>query len=104
MTALLDEAVKAGFTVMRTWAHGVSSAYPVLLGPGRYNEGMLRGLDFALDEARKRGLKASAVWFDSQGLSHTHSWAAGGLTRTVSAAHQLSTWQTACRGPGSHKM
>ena len=59
MTALLDEAVKAGFTVMRTWAHGVSSAYPVLLGPGRYNEGMLRGLDFALDEARKRGLKAS---------------------------------------------
>ena len=25
--------------------------------PGEYNEGMLRGLDYLLDEARKRGLK-----------------------------------------------
>lgn len=46
---------------MRTWAHGVSPPYPVLLGPGNYNKGMLRGLDFALDEARKRGLKVGLL-------------------------------------------
>lgn len=58
---VLDQAAQAGFTVVRAWAHGVSTDYPVLLGPGSYNEGMLRGLDYALDEARKRGLKVGGL-------------------------------------------
>lgn len=33
--------------------------FPSLIAPGQYNEGMLRGLDFVLEQARKRGLKAS---------------------------------------------
>jgi len=57
VTQVFDQAKAAGFNVIRAWAHGVSAEYPVLLGPGSYNEGMLKGLDFALDEARKRGLK-----------------------------------------------
>eukprot|EP00887_Chlorella_sp_A99_P006508 scaffold3.g6508.t1 len=32
--------------------------YPSMLAPGQLNEGLMRGLDYALDEARKRGIKA----------------------------------------------
>jgi hypothetical protein len=39
-------------------AHGVSNTYPSLLGPGDLNEGMLRGLDYFLAEAGRRGIKA----------------------------------------------
>jgi hypothetical protein len=40
-------------------AHGVSADYPVLLAPGQYNEGLMRGLDYFLSEAGKRGLKVT---------------------------------------------
>lgn len=40
-------------------AHGVSPSYPVQLSSSgkEYNEGMLRGLDYFLSEAGKRGIK-----------------------------------------------
>lgn len=66
LSSVLDSAVQAGVTVIRGWAHGTSPQYPSLLKPGEYNEGMLRGLDFLLDEARKRGLKLI--------LSFTSNW------------------------------
>lgn len=42
-------------------AHGVSPSYPSLLGPGQYNEGLLRGLDYFLAEAGKRGIKVGSA-------------------------------------------
>jgi len=57
LTDVLDIAVGSGFTVMRAWAHGVTERYATKPKPGELNENLLRGLDFALTEARRRGLK-----------------------------------------------
>jgi mannan endo-1,4-beta-mannosidase len=55
----MDKAIAAGLTVMRGWAHAVSPEYAMQTSPGQYSEPMFRGLDYVLDEARKRGLKVS---------------------------------------------
>ncbi|KAL4437982.1 hypothetical protein ABPG77_004203 [Micractinium sp. CCAP 211/92] len=72
--ALLDTAAQSGLTVVRAWAHGVSPSYPVQLdnSGSSLNEGMLKGLDYFLSEAGKRGLKVI--------LSCTSNWTpAGGV-------------------------
>jgi hypothetical protein len=43
-------------------AHGVSPTYPSLLAPGELSQGMLRGLDYWLAEAGKRGIKVRWQW------------------------------------------
>lgn len=53
----MDEAPAAGLTVMRAWAASVDGTYALQTQPGAYNEAVFRGLDYALDEARKRNLK-----------------------------------------------
>ncbi|KAL4425642.1 hypothetical protein ABPG75_009658 [Micractinium tetrahymenae] len=71
---LLDTAAQSGLTVVRAWAHGVSPSYPVQLDSSgsALNEGMLRGLDYFLSEAGRRGLKVI--------LSFTSNWTpAGGV-------------------------
>ena len=55
----MDLAVENGLTVMRGWAHSVDVNTNLQTAPGVYNEAVFRGLDYALDEARKRGLKVS---------------------------------------------
>jgi mannan endo-1,4-beta-mannosidase len=59
----MDAAVAKGFTVMRAWSHGVTPNYALQTGPGIYNEGIFRGLDYALDEAHKRNLKVRNATF-----------------------------------------
>lgn len=60
LLSVLDIAARNGFTVMRAWAHGVTDAYATVTSSGDAIDGVLKGLDFALAEARKRGLKVSA--------------------------------------------
>jgi mannan endo-1,4-beta-mannosidase len=74
-----DTAVRSGFTVVRAWAHGVTPEYATMDKDGEYNEGLLRGLDFAIAEARKRGLKLI--------LSFTSNWTpAGGVDQIAEMA------------------
>jgi mannan endo-1,4-beta-mannosidase len=54
---ILDEAAAAGFTVMRAFAHGVTPQHATLGPDGQPVEEMLRGLDYLLAEAGKRGIK-----------------------------------------------
>jgi mannan endo-1,4-beta-mannosidase len=54
---IMDKAVGAGLNVMRAWAHAVSPEYALQPSPGQYREAVFRGLDYVLDEARKRKLK-----------------------------------------------
>ena len=59
LRTLMDLAVESGLTVMRGWAHSVDANTNLQTAPGVYNEAVFRGLDYALDEASKRGLKVS---------------------------------------------
>lgn len=56
---ILDDAAAAGMTVMRAWAHGVQPDAVVQDAPGHYNHELLRGLDYAMEQARVRGIR---VW------------------------------------------
>ena len=53
----MDKAVANKLNVMRAFATAVDPTYPLASSPGQYNENMFRGLDYALDQARQRGIK-----------------------------------------------
>ena len=76
---LFDITARNGFTIVRAWAHGVTPDYSIINEDGTYNEGLLRGLDYAIAEARKRGLKLI--------LSFTSNWTpAGGVDQFAELA------------------
>jgi len=52
---MMDEARKVGFNMVRLFAHG--DKVPMQVAPGEYNIHMLRGFDYILDEAAKRGIR-----------------------------------------------
>jgi mannan endo-1,4-beta-mannosidase len=54
---IMDLAVTDQLTVLRTFAFATDAPYALQTSPGVYNEGVFRGLDYALDQARQRGLK-----------------------------------------------
>ncbi len=54
----MDAALAAGLNTLRLWSHGVTAAFSSQPAPGVYTEHMFRGLDYALDQARQRKLKA----------------------------------------------
>lgn len=54
----MDMAVADGLTMLRCFAFATNPQYPMQTSPGVYNEAIFRGLDYALDQARQRGLKA----------------------------------------------
>lgn len=56
---LMTSAAAAGLTVMCTWAHAVSAQYALQPSPGKYNEGIFRGLDYVIDAARQTGIKVN---------------------------------------------
>ncbi|KAK3281273.1 hypothetical protein CYMTET_10927 [Cymbomonas tetramitiformis] len=62
---LLNEAVAAGFTVIRVWGHTVVPGRELMSEPGVYNEEIFHGIDYILDEARKRGLKIEMIFADN---------------------------------------
>lgn len=73
---ILDDAAAAGMTVMRAWAHGVQPDAVLQVAPGQYNHELLRGLDYAMDQARIRGIRVL--------LSLTDNWMyAGGVDQYI---------------------
>ena len=57
----MDEAVANNLNVIRFFANAVDKPYTLETSPGTFNEQVFRGLDYALDQARQRGLKVSWV-------------------------------------------
>ena len=57
---VMNEGVAAGMKVIRVWAHSITAGWEMQKGPGSYDEKVLKGMDFVMDEAHKRGLKI--VW------------------------------------------
>jgi mannan endo-1,4-beta-mannosidase len=64
VTSKLDALVKEGINVIRTWGFSLGKgetpelrALRLHLAPGVYDEAVFRGMDFALHEAARRGIK-----------------------------------------------
>lgn len=53
----MTKGKEAGLNVVRAWASSASSNYALQTTPGNFSEGMFRGLDYALDQARQLDLK-----------------------------------------------
>lgn len=83
---LLDRAAASGLTFMRAWAHTVSDEFALQTAPGVYNEAVLRGLDYALQQARERGIRVRR----GRAQPHLCAWAKGrGLNVSELAAALL---------------
>lgn len=67
--SLMDTAVATGLNVVRAWGHSVSPEYALQTAPGQYSEAIFRGLDYAVEQARRRGIKASFSVSSSQGVT-----------------------------------
>ncbi|KAI5353840.1 hypothetical protein L3X38_006734 [Prunus dulcis] len=52
-----QEATKHGLSIARTWAFSDGGYRPLQSSPGSYNEQTFQGLDFAISEAKKHGIK-----------------------------------------------
>ncbi|KAJ8540975.1 hypothetical protein K7X08_001791 [Anisodus acutangulus] len=57
VSSALQDAASHGLTVGRTWAFSDGGYSPLQYYPGSYNENMFQGLDFAISEAGKNGIK-----------------------------------------------
>ena len=55
----MDKAIANGLNVMRAFATAVDPWYAMETSPGIYNENVFRGLDYALEQARLRGIKVT---------------------------------------------
>ena len=53
----MDDAVATGLNLVRFFALPVDTQYALQSAPGRFNEAAFRGLDYALECARARGIK-----------------------------------------------
>ena len=75
---IMNEGVKTGLKVIRAWAHTISEGNEVQKRPGVWDEDALKGLDFFLDEARKRGLRVILVladnWYPVGGVDQYVKW------------------------------
>ncbi|KAL2346312.1 hypothetical protein Fmac_000312 [Flemingia macrophylla] len=57
VSSAFQEASNHGLNIARTWAFSDAGYSPLQYSPGSYNEQMFQGLDFAIAEARKYGIK-----------------------------------------------
>ncbi|KAK6792945.1 hypothetical protein RDI58_012026 [Solanum bulbocastanum] len=57
VSSVLQNAATHGLTVGRTWAFSDAGYSPLQFSPGFYNENMFQGLDYAIHEAGKNGIK-----------------------------------------------
>jgi len=55
--SLWDTAVANNLNIVRFFAFAVSPEYALQPSPGQYSEAIFKGLDYALDQLRSRGLK-----------------------------------------------
>ena len=58
---LWDTAVNNNLNLVRFFAFAVSPEYALQTSPGQYSEAIFRGLDYALEQLRSRGLKVRAA-------------------------------------------
>lgn len=58
---LWDTAVNNNLNLVRFFAFAVSPEYALQPAPGQYTEAIFRGLDYALEQLRSRGLKVRAA-------------------------------------------
>jgi mannan endo-1,4-beta-mannosidase len=59
---VLDGALRAGFTVLRTWAFNDGDGWNALqTAPGVYDERVFAGLDWLLQQCQARGLQLMLV-------------------------------------------
>ena len=69
---VMNQGVAAGMKVLRVWAHSITPGWEMQTGPDSYNETVLKGMDFVMDEAHKRGLKIIWVladnWYPTGGI------------------------------------
>ena len=69
---VMNQGVAAGLKVLRVWAHSITPGWEMQTGPDSYNETVLKGMDFVMDEAHKRGLKIIWVladnWYPTGGI------------------------------------
>jgi hypothetical protein len=80
---VMNQGVAAGMKVVRVWAHSITPGWEMQKGPGSYDEKVLKGMDFVMDEAHKRGLK---VRF---GMRMTHVCACWSLTHAHAPRTQI---------------
>ncbi|KAK4274789.1 hypothetical protein QN277_017965 [Acacia crassicarpa] len=57
VSSAFQEAKGHGLSIARTWAFSDGGYKPLQYSPGSYNEDMFQGLDFAVSEARRYGIK-----------------------------------------------
>ncbi|KAK3038235.1 hypothetical protein RJ639_030844 [Escallonia herrerae] len=57
VTQVLRDAAAAGLSVCRTWAFSDGGGRALQMSPGIYDERVFQGLDFAISEARKYGVR-----------------------------------------------
>lgn len=78
---VMNDAVKSGLKVMRAWAHTITKGHETQREPGEYDEKILEGMDFIMDEAGKRGIKIIWVladnWYEIGGIDSYVKWAEG---------------------------
>lgn len=71
---LMDAALAAGLNTLRMWSHGVTSTFSSQPSPGVFAEPMFRGLDYALEQARLRNLKARPARLARYLASENEAW------------------------------
>ena len=75
---LMNEAVENGLKVVRMWAHTITEGHAIQSAPGVWNEEILEGMDFVLDQARRRGLKIiwalADNWYPVGGVGQYVEW------------------------------
>lgn len=92
----LDDAVRMSLPVVRTWAFNegstTSDTAVIRTAPGTYNEKALVGLDTAVAEAKKRGIRLilalTNYWADFGGLPRYAQWAGVSSSATDLTAGQ----------------
>lgn len=93
---VLDKAQELGLTVIRTWAfnEGPSRWHAFQRAPNSYDERVLEGLDFAVAEASKRGIRLllalANYWQHYGGVDEYNRW-------SFAAGHGTCDGELACR-------
>jgi len=102
----LDDAVRMSLPVVRTWAFNegatTNDSAIIRTAPGSYNEKALVGLDTAVAEAKKRGIRLILVltnyWADYGGLPRYAQWAGLSSSATDLTAGQAFYTNTTMQG------
>jgi len=78
IVSVMNQAVENDLKVMRAWAHTITEGHALQTAPGEYDEKVFEGMDFVMDEARKRGIKIiwafADNWYPVGGIDQYVEW------------------------------